>query len=193
MRALRRRRLIRALSARDENVRWKAARELSGEADSRTLRGLERLLEGRGSDDGRAAAAYALGFSGASDGATVLARRLADPDESVLVRAYAAEALGHLLQYQPVLAEIRTSIVSGLRATEPEVRFWSAFAAGVLDLKESRPQLERLRDDPIPIEGWWTVGQEAEWALRCLDGEEDPPLPERARPLGDHETGGAAA
>jgi hypothetical protein len=60
------------------------------------------------------------------------------------------------------------------------VRFWSAFAAGVLDLQESRPQLERLRADKASIEGWWTVGEEAEWALRCLDGEQDPPLPARS-------------
>jgi hypothetical protein len=36
-----------------------------------------------------------------------------------------------------------------------------------------------MRDDEVHVEGWWTVGQEAEWALRCLDGEEDPPLPEQ--------------
>ena len=93
------------------------------------------------------------------------------------MRAHAAEALGHLLQHEPVLAGIRTTIVSCLRDPEPEVRFWSAFAAGVLELQESRAQLERLRGDDASIEGWWTVGEEAGWALRCLDGEEDPPLP----------------
>ena len=77
-----------------------------------------------------------------------------------------------------MLAEIRATIVSCLRDPEPEVRFWSVFAAGVLDLQESRPQLERLRADEASIEGWWTVGEEAEWALRCLDGEEEPPLPQ---------------
>ena len=54
-----------------------------------------------------------------------------------------------------------------------------AFAAGVLELQESRPRLERLRDDDALLENWWTVGQEAEWALRCLDGEVHPPLPDR--------------
>jgi HEAT repeat protein len=138
------------------------------------------LLEKRGHDQGRAAAAYVLGFSGETDVSDVLARRLADTDESPLVRAHAAEALGHLLQYQQVIVDIRTAIVSCLRDPEPEVRFWSVFAAGVLNLQESRPQLERLKDDEAIIEGWWSVGQEAEWALRCLDGEEDPPLPEPA-------------
>jgi HEAT repeat protein len=193
MRALRRRRLIRALSARDERRRWNAARELSQVDDAKTLRRLQRLLDGRGRPEGRAAAAYVLGFSGTNEVADVLARRLADREESVVVRAHAAEALGHLLQFQPVLAEIRTPIVSGLQDPEPEVRFWAAFAAGVLDLQESRLRLERLRPDPAVVEGWWTVGQEAEWALRCLDGEEDPPLPERVPPAADPETGGAAA
>jgi HEAT repeat protein len=179
MRALRRRRLLRALSARDERRRWNAARDLSQVDDAQTLRRLERLLEGRGRVEGRAAAAYVLGFSGTSEVAPVLARRLADLEENVDVRAHAAEALGHLLQFRPVLAEIRMPIVSCLQDPAPEVRFWCAFAAGVLDLQESRLRLERLRADPAPVEGWWTVGQEAEWALRCLDGEEDPPLPER--------------
>jgi HEAT repeat protein len=176
--SLGRRRLVRALKARDEAKRWKAATALSQVDDPRTLRRVERLLESRGHDQGRAAAAYVLGFSGETDVSDVLARRLGDTEESAVVRAHAAEALGHLLQYQSVLANIRTAIVSCLRDPEPEVRFWCAFAAGVLDLQESRPQLERLKGDEASIEGWWTVGQEAEWALRCLEGEENPPLPE---------------
>ena len=177
MTAFGRRRLVRTL-ATDHANRWAAARELSQVDDPRTLRRVERLLEGRGNEEGRAAAAYVLGFNSASDASDLLARRLADSDESPVVRAYAAEGLGHLLQHEPVMAEIRTTIVSCLRDPEPEVRFWCAFAAGVLGLQESRPQLERLRDDEANVEGWWTVGKEAEWALRCLDGEEDPPLPQ---------------
>jgi HEAT repeat protein len=172
-----RRRLVQTL-ATDEEHRWEAAKALSGVKDRRALRRVERLLEGDGDEEARAAAAYVLGFNSASDASDVLARRLADPDERPVVRAYAAEGLGHLLQHEPVMAEIRTTIVSCLRDPEPEVRFWCAFAAGVLDLQESRPQLERLRDDEANVEGWWTVGDEAEWALRCLEGEEDPPLPQ---------------
>ena len=180
MSSLGRLRLVRALKARDDAKRWKAATALSQVDDPRTLRRVERLLEKRGNDQGRAAAAYVLGFSGETGVSDVLARRLADTDESPVVRAHAAEALGHLLQYQQVIVDIRTAIVSCLRDPEPEVRFWSVFAAGVLNLQESRPQLERLKGDEAIVEGWWTVGQEAEWALRCLDGEEDPPLPEPA-------------
>jgi HEAT repeat protein len=177
--ALRRRRLVHGLSARDDARRWAAASELARIRDERALRRVQRVLEGRGSEQGRAAAAYVLGFSGESAFAGVLARRLSDPGESPVVRGHAAEALGHLLQYQPVLAEIRTSIVSALTDPEPEVRFWCAFAAGALGLQESRPRLVRLLADEAFVEGWWTIRQEAEWALRCLDGEDHPPLPDR--------------
>jgi HEAT repeat protein len=176
---LRRRRLVRGLYARVDARRWAAASELARIRDERDLRRVERVLEGRGSEQGRAAAAYVLGFSGERAFADVLARRLADTSESVVVRGHAAEALGHLLQYEPVLAGIRTAIVTSLTDPEPEVRFWSAFAAGALTLQESRPRLGLLLADEAFIEGWWTVGQEAEWALRCLDGEEHPPLPDR--------------
>ena len=179
MSVLRRRRLVRGLAARDEARRWAAASELARTGDERALRRVRRMLESRGSEQGRAAAAYVLGFSGESAFADVLARRLADHEECVAVRTHAAEALGHLLQYQPVLAESRTAIVSSLADPEPDVRFWSAFAAGALTLQESRPRLQRLLADDAFVEGWWTVGQEAEWALRCLDGEEHPPLPDR--------------
>lgn len=179
MTPLRHRRLVRRLRARDDAKRYAAMSELARVGDERAFRRLERLLEGHGPDHGRAAAAYVLGFSGRESVAGVLARRLADVEESPLVRAHAAEALGHLLQYQPVLAPVRAPIVAGLLDTDPEVRFWCAFAAGALELQESRPRLERLCPDAAFVTGWWTVGQEAEWALRCLDGEEHPPLPDR--------------
>ena len=133
-----------------------------------------------GHERGRVAAAYVLGFSGESEVAGVLAASaLRSRASCPAVRAHAAEALGHLLQFEPVLAENRSAIVASLTDPEPEVRFWCAFAAGALELQESRPRLERLRDDDALLEDWWTVGQEAEWALRCLDGEVHPPLPDR--------------
>jgi HEAT repeat protein len=177
--ALRQRRLVQDLSAGDDKKRWAAAVELAQTRDERTLRRVERVLENGNGDQGRAAAAYVLGFSGETTFADALARRLVDTDESVVVRAHAVEALGHLLQHEPVLAGIRSAIVSTLGDAEPEVRFWCAFAAGALELQESRPRLERLLGDDAFVEGWWTVAQEAEWALRCLDGEEHPPLPDR--------------
>ncbi len=174
------RRLLRALADGAEAERWEAAKQLSQTDDARTVRKVEHLLQSNATENARGAAAYVLGFSGDSDMATSLARVLSDPTEMASVRAYAAEALGHLLQYQTVIAEVRMAIVGGLRQPEPEIRFWSAFAAGVLGLQESRRDLERLqRTDHECVEGWWSVAEEADWALRLLDGEEDPPLPHK--------------
>jgi HEAT repeat protein len=172
------RRLLRALAKGDEAARWEAARQLSHKDDPAILRKLERLLQSGRSDEAREAAAYVLGFCGKTELASVLARVLANRVEPAAVRAYAAEGLGHLLQHETVLAEMRGAILLGLRDPDPQVRFWSAFAAGVLELPESRPHLERLAEtDRTPIEGWWTVAEEADWALRVLDGEPDAPLP----------------
>jgi len=173
-----RRRLLRALAEEDDAKRWEAATALVELSDARTVRALEKILDGEGADRERAAAAYVLGFSGETDAAPVLARTLAARTESAVVRAYAAEALGHLLQYETVLAEVRTAILASLRDPAVEVRFWSVFAAGVLGLQESRVHLLRLAaSDQEAIEGWWSVAEEADWAIRLLDGEEDPPLP----------------
>jgi HEAT repeat protein len=178
---LRRRSLLRALARGGEAERWQAAQELSHDDDPAILSKLQRLLDGKGSTEARSAAAYVLGFSGQEDVAPSLAGVLADREEDAIVRAYSAEALGHLLQHDTVLAEVRTAIRSGLRDQAPEVRFWCAFAAGVLGLQETRPYLVQLADtDGAEVDGWWSVAEEAEWALRVLNGEEDPPLPQRA-------------
>jgi HEAT repeat protein len=172
--------LLRALVKGDEAGRWEAAGKLSHVDDPKVVRKLQRLLQGNGSAEARGAAAYVLGFSGQEDVAPSLAGVLADRDEDAAVRAYSAEALGHLLQHETVLAEVRTAIRGGLRDPAPEVRFWSTFAAGVLGLQETRPYLVQLADtDGAEIDGWWSVAEEAEWALRVLNGEEDPPLPQR--------------
>lgn len=176
----RRRRLLRALAQGSESERWEAAKELSNDGDPGTVRKVERLLQSEADEEARGAAAYVLGFSGDTEQAPSLARVLTDREESVVVRAYAAEALGHLLQHETVLAEVRAAIRNGLRDSAAEVRFWSAFAAGALELQETRPYLEFLdRTDTEEIQGWWSVGEEADWALRVLDGEENPPLPNR--------------
>jgi HEAT repeat protein len=181
VKTLERRRLVRALSNGNERERWEAATILAREEDPKAVRAVERVFQKTGDEGSRAAAAYVLGFSGDADMASVLAQALADPEESDVVRAYAAEGLGHLLQHEPVLAEVRTAIRVGLRDAAPEVRFWSVFAAGVLGLQELRTAIVHLADtDGEEIERWWSVAEEAEWALRVLNGEEDPPLPQRA-------------
>jgi HEAT repeat protein len=119
----------------------------------------------------RTYAAYALGFTGQLSSAPLLAERLADVSEDVKVRAYAAEALGHLCVRLPAIA--RRAIVAGLRDPAPEVRFWSVFAASFLPLTEVEADLKRLRRDHTEIRGWWPVSTEARWALLRFAGKID--------------------
>jgi HEAT repeat protein len=178
IRFLERRSLLRALTRGDDDARWTAARQLSGPLGRGMREPLERALVEAEKPSGRAAAAYVLGFLGDAGAADALAARLVDVREDPEVRAYAAEALGHLLQLAPVLANVRTAVARGLRDPAPDVRFWSAFAAANLELRETRPLLERLAEtDDARIEGWWTVSEEAQWALRILAGEHDASLP----------------
>src|SRR5919199_5049100 len=179
-----RNRLLEALAGDDDRARWGAARALSGPVGAGLAEELQRLLVEAEDPRGRAAAAYALGFRRDVDSAEALGARLLDVHEDPEVRAYAAEALGHRLQgEEQILAPVRTAIQRGLRDPVPEIRFWSAFAAGVLELREARPLLERLaRDDDAELDGWWTVGEEAEWALKLLAGELDAPLPREREP-----------
>ena len=174
----RRRRLLRRIRRGSKSARWEAAREISTLEGETTRLRLVRLLEHGREEQSRAAAAYALGFLGDLKAVDPLVQTLSDLGESTEVRAYAAEALGHLLQEKPVLADARLAITTGLRDPSPQVRFWCAFSAGVLELAESRLQLEQMAaSDDALVEGWWSVGEEAAWALRVLAGEEDPPLP----------------
>jgi HEAT repeat protein len=178
IRLLKRRLLLRALSRGDDAARWSAARQLSGPLGRGMREQFERTLVEAEDPTGRAAAAYVLGFLGDAGAADALAARLVDVREEPEVRAYAAEALGHLLQLAPVLANVRTAVSRGLRDPTPEVRFWCAFAAANLELRETRPLLEHLAEtDRARIDGWWSVAEEAQWALRVLSGEHDAPLP----------------
>jgi len=119
----------------------------------------------------RTYAAYSLGFAGERTSAPLLAERLADVSEDVQVRAHAAEALGHLCVRLPATA--RRAIVAGLRDPEPEVRFWSVFAASFLPFTEVEADLKRLRRDHSEIRGWWPVSTEARWALLRFAGKID--------------------
>jgi len=119
----------------------------------------------------RTYAAYALGFTGQPSSALLLAERLADSSEEVEVRSHAAEALGHLCVRLPGVA--RRAIVAGLKDPQPEVRFWSIFAASFLRLSEVESDLKRLKRDHTKIPGWWPVSTEARWALLRLEGKID--------------------
>src|SRR2546429_5617837 len=110
MNRLAHRRLARKLFSRDEAKRNRAAAALIATKDPRTTRRLERLLEGRGSDEGRAAAAHVLGFGGEAGVAGALVRRLPHPAGSVPLPAPPPEPLGPPLHHRPLPAATPTTL-----------------------------------------------------------------------------------
>jgi len=124
---------------------------------------------------------------------TLLAH-LVDPDEDPDVRGEAAEQLA----WEPGTGALRRSVVehllAGLDDPVPEVRFWCAYSLGTLRVRRAIPRLRELVADPAAIPHFWTVGEEAVWAIMTvLHGSWPAPFePEYVRllelpPLGRHE------
>ncbi len=62
--------------------------------------------------------------------------------------------------------------MSALDDSEPEVRFWSIFALAAPENVDLLRRLKRLTRDSTPVPGWWTVGQEARWAMNWIRGKD---------------------
>jgi HEAT repeat protein len=125
---------------------------------------------------------------------TLLAH-LADPDEAPAVRGEAAEQLGC---WWPGSGELRRDVVANLLAglddPAPDVRFWCAYALGTLRVRRAIPRLRELVGDPAVADQFWSVGEEAVWAIMTiLHGSWPTPMePEYVRlvelpPLARHE------
>ena len=109
---------------------------------------------------------------------------LEDQTEDSKVRGEAAEALAGRLRrdlrsrrVQQRHDRARLALVAALDDRDPEVRFWSIFALASPENADLLPRLERLAGDPARPPGWWTVGQEARWAMnqiRKRDAHLDP-------------------
>lgn len=166
------RRDLEALVSGDDTARWEAAKRLTGRGGWRLRVELERIAQHHQSPDARGAAAWILGFRDDTRAAAPLARVLADDEESPRVRGYAAEALGHLLQFRPRDEKAERVVMNGLENASADVRFWSAFASATIPVQEAAPKLRTLAaEDTAEVDGWWAVATEAEWALRTLEGD----------------------
>jgi len=166
------RRDLRALGSTDDDARWEAAKRLARCGGWRLRVELERIAQHHSSPDARGCALWALGFRGDPRAAATLASVLADDEEDPRVRGNAAEALGHLMQLQPHNERVEQAVIDGLDDASADVRFWSAFAAATIPVQAAAPKLRALAaEDHAEVDGWWAVGQEAEWALRTLEGD----------------------
>jgi len=98
--------------------------------------------------------------------------------EAPSVRAQALEGLGNNLSYElaaNLYQEAVTVIIEALDDSEAEVRFWACFAVSAIKIEEALPKLEILaQTDNTIVEGWWSVGEEAEDAITLMNGGEPP-------------------
>jgi HEAT repeat protein len=156
-----RRHLSALAAAEDEGQGTASANALAEIRTRQTRRGLERILVSGKSAEARKRAAWALGFLHDEDAAPALLRTLADRNEETEVRAYAAEALGHVAP-QTRHDEALAALLHALTDLAPEIRFWAAFALGNLGDERAIPALQRLADrDTDSVPGWWSIRKEA--------------------------------
>jgi HEAT repeat protein len=158
--------LLHLLHSRDESNRWEAAKSLIHVDSKLALRGCLKLLASDAAADTREAAAYVLTFSRGQLAVPALLCVFANEQETVKVRAQAAEGLGNLLHLtnrrKLIWRQAAESLLLGLSDPLPEVRFWSAYALGMMRCENAVPKLEELAStDKTFYSGWWTVGEEA--------------------------------
>ena len=156
-----RRHLIALAAAEDDGQGTASANALSVIRTRQTRRGLERILASGRSAEARKRAAWALGFLNDDHATPALIRTLGDRHEETDVRAFAAEALGHMAP-ETRHDEALAALLYALTDRAPEIRFWAAFALGNLGDERAIPSLQRLADsDSESVTGWWSIRKEA--------------------------------
>ncbi len=113
-------------------------------------------------------AAYALCCTADERSTDCLLAALADRNEAPKVRGQAAEALGRIFVFGGQSPAI-VPLILALSDSEPEVRFWSAFALGQIRARQALPMLKRLAaTDDATVPDWWSVKKEAADAVSTI-------------------------
>lgn len=119
------------------------------------------------------AAAHALGFKGDKAAIEPLLSVAGDQARSDEARSQALESLGYLAAGQSSVAE---KLVPFLASKSIELRFWSAFALSTVANRKQKNAIRELESlaesDHTLLSGWWTVAEEARYALDCIKGVE---------------------
>ena len=168
---------MKQLRSRSKVKVWEAATAISRTGNKEQLVPLLRQLRHGIKPFHRAAAAYALRGVGYEHTGVIdeLIHTLSDTDENPEVRGQAAETLADLSANAAIPALIKC-----LSDRSKSVCSWSAFALGVAgslcrqSAKRSIPELRRLTEtDHRVVRGFWTVAEEAEWAIARLEQREE--------------------
>jgi len=156
--------LLEALDHRDARLRGEAARSLGVLRDGRTTPRLNEVLHTDPDPTVRQSALDALGMIGGRRAIRALTDVLKNELEDPAIRAKAAEGLGTCNAQNAV-----PDLIAALEDRQPEVRFWSAFALGILQSGAALPRLERLAiEDRASIPEWGSVASAAREATDMI-------------------------
>jgi hypothetical protein len=158
----------------------RAAEALANSHNGRQF--LIRVIRSKEPPEVRRAAAYGFVYGELqSSEFNALLGVFVNANEESAVRGQIAEALGprinfsrrNRLRRRDWIA--RSAFVRGLDDPSPEVRFWSIFALARPGNEWVIPKLESMTSDRTPVPGFWTLGQEASWAIHWINGEDLDP------------------
>jgi HEAT repeat protein len=98
-----------------------------------------------------------------------------DPDASESLRGQAIESLGNQVSHLKggeVYERTADTLISLLQHHSVEILYNVVFALGTMRCRRARSALERIaRDDHRKYKGLETVGQNAQFAIGCIDYE----------------------
>jgi HEAT repeat protein len=148
---------------------WERAKAIVLQDDRKAVPGLIEELRNSRDVEVRTSAAYALGWLHDKRAVQPLLSALLNVKEHKRVRGEAAEVLGHMC-----ISRSNAQVFDGLLKTisdqSSEVRFWSAFALGLIGNRRAIPALQRLvESDKATVRGWWAVSKEATDAIARIN------------------------
>ncbi len=150
------------------DLAWNAAialGNLGGESATKILSGVASRKLG---DEIRLAAVHGLGITGDKGAESILVELLANPSEPAQLRAEAAEALAFCGRGS---RNTSAALMTALNDPHVQVRFFAAYALGVLGDPNAIPALKNRLDDEGSVPGYGSVGEEAAAALRQLQSQ----------------------
>lgn len=140
---------------------------------------LGQILHDHPSPAVREAAAY--GLRGTFDTRVVepLLTTFENRSEEPKVRGQAAEGIGSILELtdgrRRQFKRATRALIGGLRDESPEIRFWCAYALGVMRAKAALEELRRVAaTDTAMCPRWWRVADEAADAITSIEGGSPP-------------------
>lgn len=166
--------LLRRIESANATDAWEAAKTLDATRPPGSARRLARLVRRGRHAHTRHAAAWALGWIGCGEEfvSGPLLAAIEDVREPIELRGHAIEAIGMQMQHRPrprAFLEVGRTLIEYLAHPSVELRFWSAWALGLMKFREALPALQQLaREDERVYPGWWRVADEARDAADAI-------------------------